>query len=166
MPLAPLVAYALSHKITMSPRLSASSLYLWDMSTAVSFMLSRIRCGLYSLSKNRIRNMSSSRTRTPSPFRVLILGGSYGGLSAALNLLDLSQHKAPRCGKQIGETEGSDLVRPPNTNIDITIVDERDGFCKCRYSRPRMGLVTDCMQTISLARPWPWPRKATWRSSG
>lgn len=64
----------------------------------------------------------------PSPFRVLILGGSYGGLSAALNLLDLSQHKDPRCGKKIEETESDNLVRTPNTNIDITIVDERDGF--------------------------------------
>jgi hypothetical protein len=75
--------------------------------------------------------MSSSGTITPSPFRVLILGGSYGGLSTALNLLDLSQHKAPRCGKKVEETEGSGVVpvRPPNPTIDITIVDERDGFC-------------------------------------
>lgn len=74
--------------------------------------------------------MSSLRTMRPSPFRVLILGGSYGGLSAALNLLDLSQHKDPRCGKKIEETESDNLVRTPNTNIDITIVDERDGFCR------------------------------------
>ena len=30
------------------------------------------------------------------PFRVMIIGGSYGGLSAALNLWDLTQARLPR----------------------------------------------------------------------
>lgn len=64
----------------------------------------------------------------PTPFKVLILGGCYGGLSAALNLVDLSEGRAARQGN--GAVPGHDGKIP----IDITIVDERDGYCtfKCR----------------------------------
>lgn len=57
------------------------------------------------------------------PFRVLILGGCYGGLSTALNLLDLSEGRAARQGS--GVVPGHDGKIP----IEVTIVDERDGFC-------------------------------------
>ncbi|KAI3392537.1 hypothetical protein diail_5548 [Diaporthe ilicicola] len=53
-----------------------------------------------------------------APFKVLILGGCYGGLSAALNLLDLSEGPAERTGS------GPDGKIP----IELTIVDEKDGF--------------------------------------
>lgn len=59
------------------------------------------------------------------PFRVLIVGGSYGGLSAALNLQDLCRGLAPRCGPK--PVDGEQIDRP-QFNVDITIVDERDGF--------------------------------------
>lgn len=54
-----------------------------------------------------------------NPFRVFIAGGCYAGLAAAINLLDA-------CDKS------------PDTTIpvDITIVDERDGFCMPRQSPP------------------------------
>lgn len=58
-----------------------------------------------------------------APFKVLILGGSYGGLSAALNLIDLAEGRAARQGN--GVLPGHDGKVP----VDITIVDERDGFC-------------------------------------
>lgn len=58
-----------------------------------------------------------------APFKVLILGGSYGGLSAALNLIDLAEGRAARQGN--GVVPGHDGKVP----VDITIVDERDGFC-------------------------------------
>lgn len=58
-----------------------------------------------------------------TPFKVLILGGCYGGLSAALNLIDLSEGRAARQGN--GVVPGHDGKIP----IDITIVDERDGYC-------------------------------------
>lgn len=58
--------------------------------------------------------------------RVLILGGCYGGLSAAVNLLDLSQGYSPRMNSE-PYTHHPDL---PTFNIEITIVDERDGYCK------------------------------------
>lgn len=73
-------------------------------------------------------------------FRVLVTGGSYAGLSAALNLQDLCRGRAARCGPPpaAGEgEEGSDASSnssssssTPDIAVDITIVDERDGFCK------------------------------------
>ncbi|ORY04482.1 hypothetical protein BCR34DRAFT_627057 [Clohesyomyces aquaticus] len=45
-----------------------------------------------------------------SPHRVLVVGAAYGGISALLNLLDLSQGK------------------PARNTIEITVIDERDGF--------------------------------------
>lgn len=64
---------------------------------------------------------------TSGPFRVLILGGCYGGLSTALNLLDLSEGRAARQGS--GVVPGHDGKIP----IEVTIVDERDGFCMYIY---------------------------------
>lgn len=58
------------------------------------------------------------------PFRVLIVGGSYGGLSAAVNLLDLSRGRNPRMASD-AYSHHPDLKHVP---VDITIVDERDGF--------------------------------------
>ncbi|PKS12267.1 hypothetical protein jhhlp_001567 [Lomentospora prolificans] len=56
--------------------------------------------------------------------KILIVGGSYAGLSAIVNLLDLGNGLAPR------------MVYPsykptpdaPRTPVEITLVDERDGF--------------------------------------
>lgn len=58
-------------------------------------------------------------------FRVLVIGGSYGGLSAALNLWDLSRGRLPRFNYAY---DGP----PPAHRIPIqtTIVDERDGYCR------------------------------------
>ncbi|ROV89161.1 hypothetical protein VSDG_08892 [Cytospora chrysosperma] len=56
------------------------------------------------------------------PFKVLILGGCYAGLSAALNLIDLSEGRAARQGN--GVVPAHDGKIP----VDITIVDERDGY--------------------------------------
>ncbi|KUI58345.1 hypothetical protein VP1G_05685 [Cytospora mali] len=61
----------------------------------------------------------SSRTE---PFKVLVLGGCYAGLSAALNLIDLSEGRAARQGN--GAIPAHDGKIP----VDITIVDERDGY--------------------------------------
>lgn len=71
------------------------------------------------------------------PFRILVAGGSYAGLSAALNLLDLCGRRAPRCGEPTKLDESNPV---PDISIDITIVDERDGFCKLdpsRFNHPR-----------------------------
>lgn len=61
-----------------------------------------------------------------SPIRVLIAGCSYGGISAVVNLIDLCQGKRTRY-----ETE-----RQPHAaalggfELDVHIVDERDGYCE------------------------------------
>lgn len=57
--------------------------------------------------------------------KVLIAGGSYAGLSAALNLLDLGRGLSPRMAYE-PYTHHSEL---PNVDFQVTIVDERDGFC-------------------------------------
>ncbi|KAJ4267370.1 hypothetical protein NW762_003475 [Fusarium torreyae] len=56
--------------------------------------------------------------------RVLVLGGCYGGLSAAVNLLDLSQGYSPRMNHE-PYIHHPDL---PHFDIEITIVDEKDGY--------------------------------------
>ena len=65
-----------------------------------------------------------------TPFRVLVIGGSYAGLAAALNVLDLCNSRPCRF---TGETES--FVPSPGIPVKITIVDERDGFCKLLLSR-------------------------------
>lgn len=58
--------------------------------------------------------------------RVLIVGGSYAGLSTAVNLLDLGDGLSPRMAQE-------PYVHHPSVarvNFQITIVDERDGYCK------------------------------------
>lgn len=59
-------------------------------------------------------NISGSSRSVTNPYRVLIAGGCYSGLAAAINLLE-------KC----------DTIDSP-IPVDITIVDERDGFCMSR----------------------------------
>ncbi|KAK2016600.1 FAD/NAD(P)-binding domain-containing protein [Colletotrichum eremochloae] len=58
------------------------------------------------------------------PIRVFIVGTSYGGVSAALNLLDLSSGKPPR----LANTPYEHHPDFKNIPLDITIADERDGY--------------------------------------
>lgn len=74
-------------------------------------------------------------TEISRPFRVLIAGGSYGGLTTAIHLLDhCSGAKAKAAAASIAASE-NESTQPtqsvPNpVRVDVTIVDERDGFCK------------------------------------
>ncbi|KAK3321997.1 pyridine nucleotide-disulfide oxidoreductase-like protein [Apodospora peruviana] len=70
--------------------------------------------------------MASNITNS-APVKVLIVGGSYGGLAAALNLQDLCHGQAPRGGPTV-EKDHHDDVEKARIPLDITIVDERDGF--------------------------------------
>jgi ActR/RegA family two-component response regulator len=65
---------------------------------------------------------SDSSSNTPVPFKVLVLGGSYGGLAAALDVVKL--------GKGISPTDYLEYPANIPAAVDVTIVDERDGFCK------------------------------------
>ncbi|KAK3179724.1 hypothetical protein K4F52_008894 [Lecanicillium sp. MT-2017a] len=60
-----------------------------------------------------------------APVRIFIAGGSYAGLSAALNLLDLADGQKPRMSGDPEYPHHEDLK---NANLEITIADERDGF--------------------------------------
>ncbi|KAL9562763.1 hypothetical protein ACKAV7_013115 [Fusarium commune] len=57
-------------------------------------------------------------------YNILIIGGSYAGLSAAVNLLDLHRGSQPRQSREpyIHQRQ------LPKHSIKITIIDERDGF--------------------------------------
>ncbi|QDS72569.1 hypothetical protein FKW77_000802 [Venturia effusa] len=65
--------------------------------------------------------MSSTNVTSTTPLRILVIGGSYAGLAATLNLLDLCNGKAPRFTPNVEHTS-----QP--VPIKITLVDERDGF--------------------------------------
>ncbi|KAJ6440806.1 pyridine nucleotide-disulfide oxidoreductase AMID-like [Purpureocillium lavendulum] len=69
--------------------------------------------------------------------KVFIAGGSYCGLSAAANLLDLGQGLSPRMAQE-AYVHHPDL---PRVNWDITIADERDGFCRRPRMRSRLHLI-------------------------
>lgn len=61
--------------------------------------------------------------------RVLVIGGAYAGLSSVIHLLELANG---------GEHRLTSVPLPPvkgiplRTPVQITMVDERDGFCKSR----------------------------------
>lgn len=63
---------------------------------------------------------------TVPPFKVFVAGTSYAGMSTALNLLDLSKGESPRLAHAPYEHH-PDFSNVP---VEITIADERDGFCK------------------------------------
>ncbi|OJD31296.1 apoptosis inducing factor [Diplodia corticola] len=64
---------------------------------------------------------TSTNGTARKPFKVLVVGGSYAGLSASLNLLDLCHGKPPRF---LPDTPAPTEKIP----VEITVVDERDGF--------------------------------------
>lgn len=57
-----------------------------------------------------------------TPYKILVIGGSYGGLAAAFNLLDLCAAKPARFTGKPTET--------PKINVQIKVVDRRDGYCE------------------------------------
>jgi len=58
--------------------------------------------------------------------RVLVIGGSYAGLAATVNLIDLCDGKQPRFTSASTEKKSPKVKLP----VDITVVDERDGYCR------------------------------------
>lgn len=71
-----------------------------------------------------------------SPTKVLVIGGCYGGLAAALDLLDLCHGKQARTIRFVKPDETileQPITERPKLPIEIKIVDERDGYCN--YAR-------------------------------
>jgi hypothetical protein len=103
---------------------------------------------------------SNEGTSYVAPWRVLIVGGSYAGLAAATNLLDLSEGRVPRFNPSL-ERDTKLGYRIP---VEITIVDERDGYCECYLKRQQCQ--TNLLKTISSARLWLWQMKHMQRKLG
>jgi hypothetical protein len=70
-----------------------------------------------------------------APFKVLVVGCSYGGLATAVNLLDLGEGLSPRLARE-SYSHHAEIPRIP---VEVTIVDERDGFCKPCQPLPAPG---------------------------
>jgi hypothetical protein len=66
------------------------------------------------------------------PTRILIIGGSYGGLAAAVTLLDLFRGKI-----SMEPILPNGLDTKMTLPVDIKLVDERDGFCRCHPFQSR-----------------------------
>lgn len=84
------------------------------------------------VASNTFKNTKSDNKMPASArVKVLIIGGSYAGLSAAVNLLDLHQGLQPRQSRE------PYLHHPdtPQFDLEIIIIDERDGYCMS-LSRP------------------------------
>jgi hypothetical protein len=65
-----------------------------------------------------------------SPHRVLVVGCAYGGISAIVNLMDLEKGQARQPVYPGAEFAG----RKSRNGIEITVIDERDGYCTSPYS--------------------------------
>ncbi|KAL7928673.1 hypothetical protein V8C35DRAFT_317471 [Trichoderma chlorosporum] len=70
------------------------------------------------------RTIMGSIPQTAPVVRVFIAGGSYAGLSAAVNLLDLGDGLSPRMAHE----QYTHHPSVPKVNFQITIADERDGY--------------------------------------
>lgn len=77
-------------------------------------------------STNGVTNGSNGHVADARPHRVLVVGGAYAGVAAILGLLNGLDGK-PVC-PVYGDSK-SDLPNPrPKAPVEITLVDERDGF--------------------------------------
>lgn len=65
-----------------------------------------------------------TRRREETAFRVLVIGGSYAGLAATVNLLDLCRGLPCRF-----PTPSEAPQHRQQVPVQIIIVDERHGFC-------------------------------------
>lgn len=72
------------------------------------------------------RTIMGSIPETVPVVRVFVAGGSYAGLSAVVNLLDLGDGLSPRMADEPYTHHPS----VPRVNFQITIADERDGYCE------------------------------------
>jgi len=81
--------------------------------------------------------MTTSRMAIPrvdspqesAPCRVVVAGGSYGGITSVLTLLDLIDGKPLRVGS---ETQFSRDLRVQR-KLEIVLLDKREGFCRFTF---------------------------------
>ncbi|KAI5303667.1 MCM DNA helicase complex subunit mcm6 [Ascosphaera pollenicola] len=68
--------------------------------------------------------MPAAETISAAPAKVLVVGGSYAGLAATVNLLDLCDGLPPRFAYE----KDPQVDEEKKASVEVTIVDERDGF--------------------------------------
>lgn len=77
--------------------------------------------------------MTISTQKPTHAIRILVAGGAYAGVSFAINFLDLCQGRAARANYAAAATESSCAEearkRGVVENVQVVIVDERDGYC-------------------------------------
>ena len=61
-----------------------------------------------------------------APYRIVVVGGAYGGISTILTLIDLIDGKPLRTGMEPRFSSG---LRTPR-RLEVVLLDQRDGFCK------------------------------------
>lgn len=71
--------------------------------------------------------MTEVNRAAPRPTKVLVIGGSYGGLAATVTLLDLCRGRT-----SMGTVPEAGLNS--KMSVEIKLVDERDGFCESTQS--------------------------------
>jgi NADPH-dependent 2,4-dienoyl-CoA reductase/sulfur reductase-like enzyme len=76
--------------------------------------------------------------------RVLVIGGSYAGLAATVNLIDLCDGKQARFASASTEEEPLKVKLP----LDITIVDERDGYCRYYSILTQLTILTSILDHL------------------
>lgn len=70
--------------------------------------------------------MPSIEVENLAPLKVLVIGASYAGLAAGLNLLDLCSGNPARFSPDDPVDSKPRVTQP----VKIKFVDERDGYCK------------------------------------
>jgi hypothetical protein len=101
----------------------------------------------YFVPHRRLASMAPAFS-TCRPANVLIIGGGYGGLSAAVNLVNLSSGK-PQLSCPLPPPE---LGWAPQTTPQVVLIDQRDGICKhpAMYSSFNIHCLRDTDRNRSL----------------
>lgn len=69
-----------------------------------------------------------------APHRVLVVGCAYGGISTVVNLLDCAKGKGLRENYMPEAADFKD--KKSKQGLDITVLDERDGYCMSSPESP------------------------------
>ncbi|UKZ71647.1 uncharacterized protein TrAtP1_012598 [Trichoderma atroviride] len=116
--------------------LASSTTQIYSSRLSPSLPRSPVQLQLRALHSSPSRQLATERSAIPHQttmgsipdsapvVRVFIAGGSYAGLSAAVNLLDLGDGLSPRMAHERYQHHPS----VPKVKFQITIADERDGY--------------------------------------
>ncbi|KAI4764316.1 FAD/NAD(P)-binding domain-containing protein [Aureobasidium sp. EXF-3400] len=115
--LRPILLHSKNTKTPYSANVGNSA-FLRTLYSSSSYTLSSFSARLSTMPSNEGPNILQAIPR------VLVIGGSYSGLAATVNLIDLCNGKQPRFTSTPTDVVSSKTKLP----VEITIVDERDGY--------------------------------------